>query len=176
MRYERFRDAFLALVDTSGVSFQDVAERSGLPYDRIYNIKKRPDASTHVETAMAIARSFGMTIEQLMNGDASTPTDLNFVQIPRYRASFSAGGGTQNEAAKMVDFLPFTREFIAGKLGRRSVDGLVIAEVNGESMNPTLSNGDLVMLDTIQRQKPSDRKSTRLNSSHRNTSRMPSSA
>ncbi|SDG55386.1 Peptidase S24-like [Thalassobaculum litoreum DSM 18839] len=74
------------------------------------------------------------------------------VLIPRYDAALAAGAGSFNERARLLDHIPFTRNFITHKLGRNSADGLVILEARGDSMEPTIGDGDLVLLDQHRRE------------------------
>lgn len=79
--------------------------------------------------------------------DLEGPTDGDFMGVPRYDAHLAAGGGAFNERAKVIDYIPFTREFMANKLGRSSAEGLVVLEARGDSMEPTIGGGDLVLID-----------------------------
>ena len=74
------------------------------------------------------------------------------VLIPRYDAALAAGAGSFNERARLLDHIPFTRNFIIHKLGRNNPDGLVILEARGDSMEPTIGDGDLVLLDQHRRE------------------------
>ena len=62
-----FRTAFLARLEETGLKPAQVADRAGVPRDRVYNITKREKASTAVETGVAIAHSFGLTVEEFMD-------------------------------------------------------------------------------------------------------------
>lgn len=79
MEKTAFRTALMARLDETGLSVKEVTVRAGLPYDRVYNIVKREDASTAVETAVAIARGFGLTVEEFVNVNGNkavaTPSD-----------------------------------------------------------------------------------------------------
>lgn len=79
--------------------------------------------------------------------DLEGPIKSNFMGVPRYDAHLAAGGGAFNERAKVIDYIPFTREFMANKLGRSSAEGLVVLEARGDSMEPTIGGGDLVLID-----------------------------
>lgn len=70
-----------------------------------------------------------------------------YVGIPRYRVQLSGGDGASPFDDEPVDLIPFTREFLERRLDRASGAGLVMLEAVGDSMEPTISNGDLVMVD-----------------------------
>ncbi len=72
----------------------------------------------------------------------------SMINIPRYDAHLSAGDGHLNDhKATLLDYIPFTREFLQKKLNRSSIDDLSILEATGDSMLPTISDGDLVLID-----------------------------
>jgi len=81
---------------------------------------------------------------------SSEPAEAEFVGIPRYDAWLGAGDGAFNERARRIDDIPFTREFLQRKLGRNTAEGLAILEARGDSMEPTISDGDLVLVDRRQ--------------------------
>lgn len=75
-----------------------------------------------------------------------------FPAIPRYDARLGGGAGSLNDRAALLDHIPFTEEFLRKKLGRTSIDGLAMLEVRGDSMEPTIGDGDLVLVDQTQRE------------------------
>lgn len=77
-----------------------------------------------------------------------TLANLGSVQIPRYGVQLSAGNGHWNEdELTPLDYIPFTREFLQKKLNRKSTNDLLILEASGDSMLPTIAEGDLVLVD-----------------------------
>lgn len=71
----------------------------------------------------------------------------NYVQVPRFEVSASAGGGAVVQSEQVVDFIGFKEEWIRNSLGA-SARNLALITVKGDSMEPTLSDGDLVLVDT----------------------------
>lgn len=106
------------------------------------------------DTLVAIANAARVSIDWLLLGrgprdpSAKAPSNTDYVGIPRYDVQLSAGGGAFTERAELLDYIPFTARFLRRKLGRSRVDGLVMVEAAGDSMEPTISDGDLVMVDT----------------------------
>lgn len=88
----------------------------------------------------------GRNIQQETDGFNS-----EFTPIPRYDAHLAAGNGAFNDRAQLIDHIPFTNDFLTKKIGRSSSEGLVILEVRGDSMEPTIGDGDLVMVDQTMR-------------------------
>lgn len=75
----------------------------------------------------------------------------NFVMVPRYDLAASAGPGyvvQSNE--QIVDYLAFKADWVRSSLGIAQKD-LALISVKGDSMTPTLSDGDLVLIDTSRK-------------------------
>ena len=71
----------------------------------------------------------------------------DFVMVPRYDVAASAGGGALVSSEQLVDHLAFKAEWVRNALGVSSKH-LALISVTGDSMEPTLSSGDMVLLDT----------------------------
>lgn len=78
-------------------------------------------------------------------GDASAGD--GFVKIPRYKVDASAGYGAVIHSEQIVDHLAFRSDWVRHALGV-PVASLALINVTGDSMEPTLSNGDLILIDT----------------------------
>ncbi len=79
----------------------------------------------------------------------TTGKDLgaDFVLVPRYNVGASAGGGAIIHSEQIVDHLAFRSEWVRSALDV-SVKDLALISVKGDSMEPTLSNGDMILVDT----------------------------
>ena len=69
-----------------------------------------------------------------------------FVLVPRYEVAASAGGGAVIHSEQIVDYLSFKSEWIRNGLGLSEKD-LALINVKGDSMEPTLSNEDMILID-----------------------------
>ncbi len=67
--------------------------------------------------------------------------------VPHVEAQLAAGHGSINDRLQIRDYIPFAQSYLLRKFGRSTVDGLTILEVSGDSMEPTISDGSLVMVD-----------------------------
>lgn len=76
----------------------------------------------------------------------TTKANAEYVHIPRYDVEASAGGGAAVHNEQVVDYLSFRAEWVKNSLGV-SVRDLALISVIGDSMEPTLSEGDVVLLD-----------------------------
>jgi len=81
-------------------------------------------------------------------GETSEP-EL-FLKIPLRDVFASAGGGAQNENENIIGTLPFPKAIIAG--WGRSIAQVEAIRVRGDSMEPTIQEGDFILLDKAERQ------------------------
>lgn len=79
--------------------------------------------------------------------DSSAGAGDGFVKIPRYKVDASAGHGAIIQSEQIVDHLAFRSDWVRHALGI-PVSALALINVTGDSMEPTLSNGDLILIDT----------------------------
>lgn len=70
----------------------------------------------------------------------------DYAEIPLYEVTAAAGGGAVVEAERVVDFLHFKRDWIRHELHASPAD-LYLINVDGESMEPTLRPGDVILVD-----------------------------
>lgn len=70
----------------------------------------------------------------------------DFTAVPRYDARLSAGPGADNGDAQVVEKLAFRRDWLA-RIGV-APSAAVLVPVSGDSMAPTLHDGDLALIDT----------------------------
>jgi phage repressor protein C with HTH and peptisase S24 domain len=76
---------------------------------------------------------------------------LDLAILPEYEIGLSMGGGsvlTENFIQRGI--VPFQRDWLRGIM-KGSFDDLFVARGDGDSMQPTLLDGDIVLIDTAQR-------------------------
>ena len=74
------------------------------------------------------------------------PPPPGYVAIPRYNVAASAGGGALVSHPQVVEYMAYGEEYLATHLRRRA-DDLVLVEARGDSMEPTIRDGDVLTLD-----------------------------
>lgn len=104
-----------------------------------------------------IASALGVSVAQLLDPDGlerSFSSD-DFVVIKQYTAQGSAGNGHMNDHVEITGGLAFKW----GWLQRRSLspDNLHVIYVQGESMETTISDGDVVVMDESQTEPQNNR-------------------
>ncbi|MEO0624100.1 MAG: LexA family transcriptional regulator [Pseudomonadota bacterium] len=86
-----------------------------------------------------------------LSGAADVPAQEEIIRIPRFRVQLSAGHGSSIFDEKPDGTIPFAGDFFIKKLGRSSSKGLFILDVSGDSMEPTIKKGAIVMVDTHEK-------------------------
>lgn len=125
------------------------ARRADVPHNTVSKyVAGRGAGSPRLDIAARLARAANCTLEWLVWGVGDGPIGSeSSVLIPRYAATLAAGSGQWNEGRQLVDYLPFTSDFLRERLNRSSAHGLVILEAKGDSMLPTIHDGELLLVD-----------------------------
>jgi phage repressor protein C with HTH and peptisase S24 domain len=76
----------------------------------------------------------------------SEPVQGGFVMFPRYEIEAGAGPGRNVQSEQIVDFVSFKEEWVRNFLRVPRKD-LALLSVKGDSMNPTLNDGDMILVD-----------------------------
>ena len=71
----------------------------------------------------------------------------DYIYVPKYGVLASAGGGSLVYRDQVVDYMAFKPEYLRTHLGM-SPDHSAVISVIGDSMEPYLFNGDLILVDT----------------------------
>lgn len=96
----------------------------------------------------------GVSPAFLLLGQGTVGTPKGTVSVPRIAVEASAGDGSMIDSEAIMDFQPFKAEDIR----RLSTDpsNLVVIRVRGDSMLPTLADGDQLLVDLSAGQAISD--------------------
>lgn len=142
-----------------------VATRAGMPVGTLNRYLKGRDMKASAMTALAQAAGvrlewlatgagpmhnaeaglFEVGASELTGDDLQLPPEI--VMIPRYEARASAGIGTPLDPGWVSDKVLFSADFIRKRL-RRKPENLALIECSGDSMEPTLHDGDELLVDT----------------------------
>lgn len=140
-----------------GLTQEALSERTGLPLSTL----KKYEGSHREPCAEALAQITwaGINANWLLTGkgpmlldDLSKPAyraeeaPADYAAIPLYDVRAAEVGGAVVDSKQVVDFLRFKQEWIRAEL-RASPDDLYIIYVDGESMEPTLRPGDIILVD-----------------------------
>lgn len=95
-----------------------------------------------------IAAAGGGSVDAQAPGRVMAAVDgREFVLLPRYDVTVSAGSGTVVRSEQVVDYLAFSADWFHKNVGISPASAALI-EVRGDSMTPVLQDGELVIVDT----------------------------
>jgi phage repressor protein C with HTH and peptisase S24 domain len=130
-----------------------VEKAAGLPADAVRSILRGEKKSgTTLNRAKDVCEALGLELyiglpRDIAGAPQPPAADPNeFANIPLHEASLAAGAGVENGSEPVVDYLSFRRDWLR-RIGTAPADA-VLARVEGESMQPTIWAGDMVLIDT----------------------------
>lgn len=142
--------------ESKGMSQADLAERLGTTEQSIgrYERGERPPKANHFRTLAEL----GCDPTWLVTGTssnaapaASSPiAPVKFVQIPKANVHLSAGHGLMPPNSEQIQWVEFDEEWVRHATGRNPRN-LVMAEAEGNSMEPTIVDGDEMLIDVTDK-------------------------
>lgn len=116
------------------------------------------DTGSRWETLLRSASTEQLTaVEQILSGpandfdtSAAAAQQLDAVLLPEIDVAYSMGGGTEIEEYPVEQLVPFSRAWLA-TLTRTPATHLFVARGEGDSMQPTILDGDIVIVDRSER-------------------------
>jgi len=126
-----------------------LAEVTGYPETALHNAYNLALALDTMSTSMNEASIFIADARAQAAKEAALPPvvdEAGYAAIPLYDVRAAAGGGAVVDQEQAVDFLHFKQEWIRQEL-RASPSDLYLIYVDGESMEPTLRPGDIILVD-----------------------------
>ncbi|MFC5372856.1 XRE family transcriptional regulator [Brevundimonas faecalis] len=98
--------------------------------------------------AARIAKALDVSLEWLATGSGKPNGGASgFVEIPLLDVQLAAGAGAISDLAQQIGVVPMDRTMLRA-MGRNSADGLRFVESAGDSMEPLISDGARVLVDT----------------------------
>lgn len=128
----------------------DLAGKLGIHKNTMTNYE-RGDRFPDVNILLKLLKVFPDTNPAwLLTGEGSQnksePVQGGFVMFPRYELQVGDGLERHIESEQIVDSISFKEDWVQNFL-RVPRENLALMTVKGDSMNPTLSDGDMVLVD-----------------------------
>lgn len=152
---ERFKQAVSDAVDALGTNAFAVEKANGLPADAIRGVLRKKtgskkEAGTSLNRAKEICDALGLELyigpPRTFPPSPEVEVDGNlFDTVPRYNAQAAGGHGALNLDAEPIDRLAFTRNWLKCQGINAAHCALITAK--GDSMEPRIFEGDLIMID-----------------------------
>lgn len=139
----------IAAIQARGWNMAEAARRTGVSYDVIRELHRRKDSTTSEENARKLRRALGLdsdeanTLTRVENHEPGPPGN-HLVAV--FDVHASAGYGAMVDAEEVAYSLAFPPTYLR-KLTSSAPGNLAIISVKGDSMEPTLLDDDIVLLD-----------------------------
>jgi phage repressor protein C with HTH and peptisase S24 domain len=156
------------VTEHSGGKVTHFAKKAGIPPGTFDNYLK--GRLPQAEQLLRIRETYGVNIDWLLTGEGEPyiggrtkkeglPEDClspeDFVIIPMLESRIAAGPEGEVLYEEVKDYYPFKRWWIekfAGKTEAR-LKNLVLLKVRGDSMSPTIDQGEVILVDTHERER-----------------------
>jgi len=154
--YERIARA----ITLSGKKKKQIAEECGVSPSAVTQWLTGESKSLRPESIFALAKATGFSARWLALGDGPertdepaagsseeqrSPSEDDYALIPQYTAKGSSGNGYLNDHVEIKGGLAFKRDWLC-RMGLKP-DNLRVAYNHGDSNWPTLTDGEVVLLD-----------------------------
>lgn len=90
------------------------------------------------------------TLVEMVSDEQTLANKFGLALIPELQLGYSMGGGNVIELFEHTGVAPFKRDWLRPMM-KGSFDDLFVAKGEGDSMIPTLLDGDIVLIDTAQK-------------------------
>lgn len=150
---ERWDIAYLEHVKrVTGKSISAIARSAGLSTTTLTRPMSDPDRSYMIKasTLERAQEATGVDMKgfaPLAEDSGAASPESRTALVPVFDVTASAGNGALADYESEATSLAFPRDYLR-KLTSNSIDKLAIISVKGESMEPTLLDDDIVLLDT----------------------------
>ena len=143
----------------SGFNQKSLARVAGLNETAVRDILIGKSRHPRHDTVQKLAASLGCPVMALLEPgtehDAATPADAGardgeLVFVSTYEVSAAAGEGIVIDNEYKTGRLAFRRDWLRG-VTSATTGSLAVITVNGDSMYPTLADGDTILVDMTQR-------------------------
>ena len=132
----------------NSLSRKAFADKLGFTEAKIQNIEDGRQRIDHV-FLQALMVKFDIDIENLLTDTdtvgSNSVNNIKFITIPRWSAEASAGAGAEAEGESITGEYAFSQRWLT-KRGLNP-NALAVISVTGDSMEPDLYDGDLILID-----------------------------
>lgn len=138
---------------------QSLAEILGVSLDRVKSIESGRVKKLHPEEVDALVKKFHLSPHWLLTGEGemykeppAQQEEHGFVEIPYYPEVFAAAGTGAYNYEIAPKKIRFPKEFLEEVLELTQFNGVHIVTAIGDSMSPTIENGDKLFVIPFERE------------------------
>ncbi|HGM7713006.1 TPA: helix-turn-helix transcriptional regulator [Serratia marcescens] len=150
-KYKGFSERLSSLMNGKNIGVTELAKKAGVTYEmaRRYTLGTAKPRSATMEK---LAKSLDTTASYLEYGAVAQLPEQSSgsqVRLTQLEVFASAGNGyINNEFPAIVSSIEFPESRVYELFGRKSLEGVQLINVDGDSMMPTLCPKDLLFIDT----------------------------
>lgn len=151
-KYKSFADRLVQRMTDVGVDVKQLSEGVGVTYEmaRRYTLGSAKPRDDKMERVAEVVKSTPVYLDYGVRADGTVDkmaTDT--VTVRQIEAFASAGNGyINNPFPEVIRSIEIPQDRIYEMFGRRTLEGVVIINADGDSMTPTLNPKDLLFIDT----------------------------
>lgn len=161
-----FAERFRELATDKGMNVKEFCAEIGVSYRTVQNYLAEKSTPNGTVLAALVEKTgvspnwllLGVTpkyVSELEGSDGKenltdATSRAEFIPIPRFSVDASAGDGALVDEETQTGFYAFNRAWIERR--KLSPDQLAVISVRGDSMEPRLTEGDLILVDQAQRE------------------------
>ncbi len=151
-KYKSFADRLVQRMTDVGVDVKQLSEGVGVTYEmaRRYTLGSAKPRDDKMERVAEVVQSTPVYLDYGVRADGTVDkmaTDT--VTVRQIEAFASAGNGyINNPFPEVIRSIEIPQDRIYEMFGRRTLEGVVIINADGDSMTPTLNPKDLLFIDT----------------------------
>lgn len=143
---QRIGSLVVSALDSGKITATQLADEADVSYSVIVNLKRRPGSSTSSENGERLLSAM-VRLGLVQASDRSVGVTTDDDMVPVYDVQASAGFGALVDYEEQTHSLAFPPDYLK-RLTSSSPKNLVIISTRGDSMEPTLLDNDIVLVDT----------------------------
>lgn len=151
-KYKSFAERLAKCMTEAGVDVKQLSEGVGVTYEmaRRYTLGTAKPRDDKMERVAGVVKSTPVYLDYGVCIDGSIVSEpKDTVTVRQIEAFASAGNGyINNPFPELIRSIEIPLDRVYELFGRRSLDGVVIINADGDSMSPTLNPKDLLFIDT----------------------------
>jgi len=151
----RLVDQLRRRMSAGGFNQKSLARAAGLNETAVRDILIGKSRHPRHDTLEKLAGALGCGVGALIGGADEAPMDGELVFVPTYDVSAAAGEGIVIDREHETGRLAFRHDWLHG-VTSAPPERLAVITVRGDSMYPTLADGDAILVDLTQRQPSRD--------------------
>lgn len=140
----------LTLRDKLKLNLNQLAKKLGINVKILLNVNSGRDLPAHVQYKILKIFGYDFDAERFIYPDKD-----NLITISFERSSASAGSGIMLDDSPLIDNMTFDKNYLTSILPpNTNFDDIICITASGDSMKPTINDGDILFIDKSKRDNP----------------------